>query len=73
MPRNAISANPEHYIFKIFRGTLLESLETFSRCRVAQFFHDRLSPKQKILDRLKARQILSRLIRISACISKEGT
>ena len=50
MSRNAISANPEHYILKIFRGsTSRRPKKIFSRLRVAQkFFQD---PKQKILDR----------------------
>ena len=47
MSRNAISANPEHYIFKMFPGSMppdtLEGLQ--------KFFQDRLIPKQKILDR----------------------
>ena len=60
MSRNAISANPEHYIFKIFRGSMpadpLEGLKNFSRRRVAQkFFSGSTSPpKQKILDRTLA-------------------
>ena len=56
MSRNAISANSEHYTFKLFRGSMppdpLEGLKNFSRRRVAQnFFQDRLPPKQKVLDR----------------------
>ena len=57
MSRNAISANPEHYIFKIFRGSmppdpLRRPKKIFSRRRVAQkFFSGSTSPKQKILDR----------------------
>ena len=57
MSRNAISANPEHYIFKIFQGSMPPDPpgrpeKIFSRRRVAQsFFQDRLPPKQKILDR----------------------
>ena len=56
MSRNAISANSEHYIFKLFRGSMppdpLEGLKNFSRRRVAhKFFQDRLLPKQKVLDR----------------------
>ena len=39
MSRNAISANPEHYLFKIFRGNMPpdppEGLKKFSRCCVA--------------------------------------
>ena len=54
--RNAISANPEHYIFKIFRGSMPPDPpeKIFSRRLMAQkFFQDRLPPppKQKILDR----------------------
>ena len=50
MPRNAISANPEHYIFKIFRGTMppdppRRPKKNFSRHRVAQkFFSGLTSP-----------------------------
>ena len=57
MSRNAISANPEHYIFTIFWGSMppdpLESLKKFfSRRLVAEyFFQDQLPPKQKILHR----------------------
>ena len=53
MSRNAISANPEHYIFKIFQGSKppdppRKPKKIFSRRRVAQnFFQDRLPPKQK--------------------------
>ena len=39
MSRNAISANPEHYIFKIFRGEHAGWLKNF--------FQDRLPPKTK--------------------------
>ena len=53
MSRNAISANPEHYIFKIFQGSMprtpLEGLKKkFSLHHVAQkFFQDRLPPQTK--------------------------
>ena len=56
MSRNAISANPEHYIFyifKIFRGSMprtpIKGLKKFfSHSRVAQiFFQDRLPPPKK--------------------------
>ena len=57
MSRNAISANPEHYIFKIFRGSMppdpLEGLKKFflvAAC-LKKIFQYRLPPKQKILDR----------------------
>ena len=45
MSRNAISANPEHYIFKIFRGSMppdpLEGLKKFviaigERCSIVR-------------------------------------
>ena len=58
MSRNAISANPEHYIFKIFLGacprTPLEGLQTFfSPPRGSKIFFKIHfpPPKQKILDR----------------------
>ena len=58
MSRNAISANPEHYSFKIFGGSMppdpLEGLKKhFSGRRVAQkgFSTIDFSPKQTILDR----------------------
>ena len=57
MSRNAISANPEHYIFKIVRGachwTPLESLKKFfSPPHVSKiFFRIDFPQKQKILDR----------------------
>ena len=49
MSRNAISANSEHYIFKIRPETI------FSRCRMAQKFFSGSTlspppPEQKILD-----------------------
>ena len=49
MSRNVISANPEHYIFKIFRGKhALDPLEDlknfFSLPRGSKFFQDRLPP-----------------------------
>ena len=57
MSRNAISANPEHYLFKIFRGgggacprTPLEGLKIFSRRCVAPKLFFR-TPKQKTQDR----------------------
>ena len=54
--RNAISANSEHYIFKLFQGSMspdpLEGLKNFfSLPRGSKFFQDRLPPKQKVLDR----------------------
>ena len=57
MSRNAISANPEHYIFKLFWGSMppdpLEGLKNFfSPPRGSKiFFRIDLPPKQKILDR----------------------
>ena len=57
MSRNAISANPEHYIFKFFRGSMppdpIEGLTKYflAAAWLRNFFHDRLPPKQKILDR----------------------
>ena len=56
MSRNAISANSEHYIFKLNRGSMppdpLEGLKIFSRrCMAQKLFQDRLAPKQKVLDR----------------------
>ena len=58
MSRNAISANPEHYLFKIFQGSmspdLLEGLNSFfSPLRgSANFFRiDSPPAEQKILDR----------------------
>ena len=57
MSRNAISANPEHYIFKIFRGSMpLEGLKkSFSPPRGSKiFFRIDFPPKQKILDRTLA-------------------
>ena len=56
MSRNAISANPEHYIFKIFRGSMPRTPrrpKTFflAAAWLKIFFQDRLPPKQKILDR----------------------
>ena len=56
MSRNAISANPEHYIFKIFRGSIPPNPPRrpktfFSPPRDSKnFFQDRFSPKTKILD-----------------------
>ena len=57
MSRNAISANPEHYIFKLFRGSMAPDpsrrpKKIFSRRCVAQnFFSGSTSPQTKILDR----------------------
>ena len=63
MSRNAISANPEHYILKIFQGSMPpEPLEGLKKILLADawlrnFFQDRLPspppppPQQKILDR----------------------
>ena len=57
MSKNAISANPEHYIFKTFRGSMPRTpLEGLKKIFVAaawlkNFFQDRLPPKQKIPDR----------------------
>ena len=58
MSRNAISANPEHYILKIFR-TPLESLKQvfLAAACLKNVFQDRLPPKQKILDRTLTGQI----------------
>ena len=61
MSRNAISANPEHYIFKLFQGSmppdpLRRPKKNFYRRHVAQkFFSGSTSPppplpKQNILD-----------------------
>ena len=53
MSRNAISANPEHYIFKIFRGSMpptpLEGLKYFflAAAWLKNFFQDRLPPPNK--------------------------
>ena len=53
MSKNAISANLEHYIFKIFRGSMppdppRRPKKNFFRCSVAQnFFQDRLPPNKK--------------------------
>ena len=53
MSRNAISANPEHYIFKIFRGSMppdppRRPKTIFSCCRVAQkIFSGSTSPRTK--------------------------
>ena len=44
MSRNSISANPEHYIFKLFRG----SVPPDPPGRHNNFFQDRLSPQTKI-------------------------
>ena len=57
MSINAISANPEHYLFKIFRESM--PLEPPRRPKnfllaaawLQNVFKDRLPPKQKILDR----------------------
>ena len=57
MSRNAISASPEHYIFKIFRGSMApdppEGLKKFfSPPRGSKVFSGSTSPpKQKLLDR----------------------
>ena len=57
MSRNSISANPEHYIFKIFWGSMpsdpLEGLKKFfSMPRGSNIFlRINFPPKQKILDR----------------------
>ena len=58
MSRNAISANPEHYIFKIFRGSMPPDPPErpkkifFSPSRGSKaFFKIDSPPKQKILDR----------------------
>ena len=56
MSRNAISANSEHYIFKLFRGSMpsdpLEGLKNlFLAAAWLKIFSDRLPPKQKVLDR----------------------
>ena len=57
MSRNAISANPEHYIFKIFWGSMppdprrrLKKIFLASAW-LKNLFQGRLPPKQKILDR----------------------
>ena len=53
MSRNAISANPEHYIFKIVRGRMspdpLEGLKKFflAAAWLKNFFQDRLLPPNK--------------------------
>ena len=53
MSRNAISANPEHYIFKIFQGSMppdpLEGLKIFflTTSWLKNFFPDRLPPPNK--------------------------
>ena len=57
MSRNAISANPEHYIFKISQGSMLPDPPRrpkkflLAAAWLKNFFQDRLPPKQKILDR----------------------
>ena len=57
MSRNAISANPEHYIFKIFRGSMppdpLEGLQKIflAATWLKNFFRIDFPPNQKILDR----------------------
>ena len=57
MSRNAISANPEHYIFKIFWGSMPPDPTRrpkkffFSPPRDSKIFLESTSPKQKILDR----------------------
>ena len=57
MSRNAISANPKYYIFKIFRESIprtpLKGLKQFFLAAewLKNFFQDRLPPKQKVLDR----------------------
>ena len=53
MSRNAISANPEHYIFKIFQGSMppdpLEGLKQFflAVTWLKNFFQDQLPPDTK--------------------------
>ena len=57
MSRNVISANPEHYLFKIFQESMppdpLEGLKIFFpvTARLQKFFRIDFPPKQKILDR----------------------
>ena len=56
MSRNAISANREYYLFKIFRGSMapdpLERVKQFfPLLRGSKIFCRIDSPKQKILDR----------------------
>ena len=52
--------NPEHYIFKVFRGSMprtpLEGLKNFfiAAALLKNCFQDWLSPKQKLLDRTLA-------------------
>ena len=61
MSRNAISANPEHYIFKIRPKTI------FSHCRMAQKFFSGLTPppEQKILDSTMYTGRFSRVLPVS--------
>ena len=53
MFRNAISANPEHYIFKIFRGSMprspLEGLKNFliTASWLKKLFQNQLPPQTK--------------------------
>ena len=57
MSRNAISGNPEHYIFKSFQGSMPPDPPRrpkkifLAAAWLKNFFQDRLPPKQKILDR----------------------
>ena len=56
MSRNAISANSEHYIFKIFGGSMPPDLPRrpgsfFSLPRGSEIFSGPTSPKQRVLDR----------------------
>ena len=62
MSRNAISANPEHYIFKIRPKTI------FSHCRMGQkFFSGTTTPpsEQKILDSTVYTGRFSRVLPVS--------
>ena len=71
MSRNAISANPEHYIFKIFRGSMppdpLEGLKNFFSSKRGSkiFFRIDSPPEQKILDRTLYTGRFSRVLSVS--------
>ena len=73
MSRNAISANPEHYIFKIFQGSMppgnpLEGLKIFLNAAWLKTFF-RIDcpppPEQKILDRTLYTGRSSRVLPVS--------
>ena len=68
MSRNAISANPERYIFKIFWGSMLPDPPTNSKIKLFSrplgskfFFRIDFPPKQKVLDRTQPWMVAAKI------------